>query len=127
MTNSDIVQKMETLKVDRRSATYADSAEPKSIEEIRRSGYNIKATIKGADSIAFGIDIIKQKTVHVTKRSINMWKEYRRYKWAEDKNGKSLGIPIDAYNHLMDAFRYIAMMVLRKMQKAMAFNPIGIR
>lgn len=104
LTNRDISEKMKALGVDRRAEIFADSAEPKSIEELYRMGWNIKPTKKGADSINAGIDVLKRYKLHITGH--NFVKEMRNYKWVEDKNGKLLNKPIDAFNHAIDAFRY---------------------
>lgn len=94
------------------SPIYADSAEPKSIAELRRYGFNIKGADKGRDSINYGINIIQQYSVRVTERSTNMIKELRNYIWDKDKTGGTMNKPIDAFNHAIDAMRYFAMMQL---------------
>lgn len=104
MTNSDIVQEFRTLNLDRRDEIWADSAEPKSIEEIFRMGYNCKPTYKGA--INLGIDMIRRYRLHATKSSLNLIKELRNYKYVEDKNGNVTNKPQDSNNHLCDALRY---------------------
>lgn len=109
LLNSDIIKLM---KQDKRVPIWADSAEPKSIEEIRRAGFNIKAVVKGADSINFGISVLQQRDILVTKQSTNLIKELRNYSWDTDKTGKRLNRPIDDYNHAIDALRYFAMMGL---------------
>jgi len=81
-----------------------DSAEPKSIEELYRMGWNVKPTKKGADSINAGIDVLKRYKLFV--QGVNLVKEMRNYKWQEDKNGKLVNKPIDAWNHATDAMRY---------------------
>jgi phage terminase large subunit len=86
--------------------TVADSAEPKSIAEIRLHGVNIIPAQKGKDSISFGINIIQQRDFLVTKSSLNLIKELRGYIWKTDKSGKSLNVPIDDFNHAIDAARY---------------------
>lgn len=85
---------------------YADSAEPKSIAEISRYGIKIKATDKGGDSILFGIGLMQQKKVWITERSINIITEHRKYVWDTNKLGESLNVPIDTWNHAIDAIRY---------------------
>ena len=92
----------------------ADCAEPKSIDEIFSYGINIKPCIKGSDSIRFGIDLIKQYDIFVTARSINLIRELRNYKWLTDKNGKALNVPIDLFDHAIDAVRYITVAKLFK-------------
>ncbi len=109
LLNSDIINLMSH---DKRLPIWADSAEPKSIEEIRRAGYNIKPVVKGADSINFGISVLQQKQMLITKSSVNLIKELRSYSWDVDKTGKKLNKPIDSMNHAIDALRYFAMMQL---------------
>lgn len=109
LLNSDIISLMTQ---DKRMPIWADSAEPKSIEEIRRAGFNIKPVVKGADSITFGISVLQEKAMLITKSSVNLIKELRAYSWDSDKTGKKLNKPIDNMNHAMDALRYFAMMAL---------------
>lgn len=85
---------------------FADSAEPKSIDEIRLYGVPIQAVTKGRDSIQQGIQFVQDQRISVTKRSVNLLKEYRNYLWDEDKDGRPLNKPIDMWNHAMDAIRY---------------------
>lgn len=91
---------------------YCDSAEPKSIQELRYNGINAFPVTKGSDSINYGISIMQEQSYLVTKNSLNLIKELRNYSWAKDKNGTSLNKPIDAYNHAIDGFRYHEMMTL---------------
>jgi phage terminase large subunit len=90
----------------------ADSAEPKSIEDLRRSGFRIHPSKKGPDSILAGIDILKRHKIHVTTESVNLITELKRYKWLKDANGEMLNRPIDIYNHALDAVRYVALNLL---------------
>lgn len=87
----------------------ADSSEPKSIEEIRQFSQG-KITIlpcqKGPGSINRGIGYVQQQRISVTKRSINILKEYRTYLWIMDKDGKIINEAVDDNNHAMDAIRY---------------------
>lgn len=106
LTNQDISQKLTELGMTRYDEIWADSAEPKSIEELHRMGWNVKPTAKGADSVMAGIDILKRHKLHIVKGSHNLTKELQNYKWQEDKNGNLLNRPIDAFNHLVDAMRY---------------------
>lgn len=107
LLNTDIIRLM---KQDKRLPIWADSAEPKSIEEIRRAGFNIKSVEKGKDSIVYGISVLQEKDILVTKSSVNLIKELRSYSWDKDKSGKKLNKPIDDFNHAIDALRYFAMM-----------------
>jgi len=104
MTNNDIAKLMRQIGIDHE--IYADSAEPKSIEEIHLAGFNCKPCIKGPGSVNAGIDKLKSYNIKVTKRSINLIKELRNYAWVTDKNGESTNKPIDAFNHAIDALRY---------------------
>ena len=107
MVNSDIA------KILPSSVTiYADSSEPKSIEEIRRQGKTIKGVTKGADSINYGIDVMQRQDYLVTKQSTNLIKELRSYCWDTDKQGQRMRRPIDHYNHAIDALRYHEMEAL---------------
>jgi len=84
----------------------ADSAEPKSIDEIRGYGVNILASAKGPGSVNQGIQWVQDQRISVTKRSINLIKEYRNYLWKTDRDGKMLNEPDAPWDHLMDAVRY---------------------
>jgi len=106
LTNADISQKISEMGLTRYDEIWADSAEPKSIEELHRMGWNIKPTAKGADSVMAGIDILKRHKLHIVKGSPNLVKEFQNYKWQEDKNGNLINRPVDAFNHLVDAIRY---------------------
>jgi phage terminase large subunit len=84
----------------------ADSAEPKSIDEIYSYGITILPANKGPGSLLQGIQNVQQQKISVTKRSVNILKEYRNYVWITDKDGRIVNEPIDIYNHTMDAGRY---------------------
>ena len=91
---------------------YADSSEPKSIDEIKRHGITIKGVTKGKDSINYGIDVMQRNEYLVTSNSSNLIKELRSYVWDTDKQGNRLNKPIDFNNHAIDAFRYHEMETL---------------
>ncbi len=86
--------------------TIADSAEPKSIDEIRTYGVTILPAEKGRDSVVNGINLVQQQRISVTKKSTNIIKEYRNYLWRTDKDGRILNEPEHTYSHSMDAIRY---------------------
>ena len=90
----------------RNELVICDNAEPKSIAELRKMGIDARPSVKGRDSIANGIQLVKQFRVNIDKGSINMIKEFRNYKWKEDTQGEPTGVPIDAWNHTIDAVRY---------------------
>ena len=108
LLNSDIVRLLKSNDV--RNIIYADSAEPKSIAEIRASGFQIRGADKGKDSINYGIGIMQEMGILVTAKSTNLIKELRAYTWQKDKTGAALNKPIDAFNHCIDAARYFCMM-----------------
>ena len=114
MTNQDIAKELERLGIGRRDEVYADKAEPKSIEEIYRMGWNIKGADKGPGSVNIGIDMLKRYQLNVTKDSVNTIKEFRNYKFKEDKNGNVLNDPVDLFNHSIDAVRYATYSKLSK-------------
>jgi len=91
---------------DPQMTVFADSSEPKSIDEIRTYGVNILGAKKGKDSINQGIDYLQDQRISMTKRSTNLIKEYRMYMWETDKDGKILNTAIDLWNHALDAVRY---------------------
>ncbi len=86
--------------------TIADSAEPKSIDEIYSYGINIIGATKGKDSVAHGIQYVQSLPISMTKRSVNLIKSYRNYLWMTDKNGKVLNEPEHTWSDIMDAARY---------------------
>lgn len=86
--------------------TIFDSAEPKSNDELRSYGVNILPSEKGKDSVVYGIQTVQNARIYVTKRSVNVIREYRNYLWETDKNGKILNVPEHEYSHSMDAIRY---------------------
>jgi phage terminase large subunit len=106
MTNTDIAKTIQSLNLSKYEPIWADSAEPKTIDELRRRGLNVKPTAKGRDSINIGIDMIRRNHLYVTSRSVNLIKELRNYKYHEDKQGNITNKPIDAFNHACDAMRY---------------------
>ena len=110
LTNQDISRKMKDLGVQ--GTIYADSAEPKSIEELRRLGWKILPTKKGADSINAGIDILKRYELFYEGE--NLEEEFYNYKWTKDRAGNLMNKPIDKYNHAMDAMRYACYMTLAR-------------
>lgn len=106
LLNRDIIALMRQNQVQQRGqAIYADCAEPKANAEIRMAGYNVIESYKGKD-LKFQINMVQGWTIYVTKQSVNLIREARNYVWATDRDGKPLNIPIDLYNHGMDAMRY---------------------
>jgi len=75
-------------------------------------GHQIKPVEKGRDSINYGIQVLQQQTISITKQSKNLLEELSKYMWKKNKDGGYDNTPIDAYNHGLDALRYVAMMKL---------------
>lgn len=108
LTNTDLANKLRELGISRQAEIIGDSAEPKTIEEIYRQGFNIKPAKKGA-GIHLGIDIMRRYKLNITKDSTNAIKEFRGYKWITDKNGDVLNTPVKINDHLIDAVRYLCL------------------
>lgn len=108
MTNEDIANTFQSFGISKTDLIIADSAEPKSIEEIRRLGWNIKPAIKGPDSIRNGINKIREHEVYVDPTSSNIIHEYQNYAWQPNTNK-----PIDRFNHLIDSLRYALSLEVR--------------
>jgi phage terminase large subunit len=116
MLNSDIAKVL-----PKNTFVYADSAEPKSIEEIRRAGINIMPVTKGADSIIYGIQTMQTQEYLITSKSKNIINEFQKYIWQKDKRGDTQNKPIDKYNHAIDAIRYHEMMDIGVKNKVFFF------
>lgn len=114
MTNDKIAERLRGLE----GWTVADSAEPKSIQEIHNYGIRIEPCVKGQDSIRAGIDVVSRYRLNVTEKSLNLQNELRNYRWKEDKiTGETLNEPVDKFNHAMDALRYICAARLAQMPR----------
>jgi phage terminase large subunit len=104
MITQDLLKMFEVYSINRRASMFADSAEPKTIEEIQRAGYNITSSDK---SVIDGIMKIKSMPLYITKRSEHLLKEIRNYKWKKDlKTEKILDEPVKLMDHALDALRY---------------------
>ena len=103
MSNKDIANFFQSIP---EKLIIADSAEPKSIDELRSYGLNVMPAQKGKDSVRQGIQLVQDQPISMTKNSLNLIKEYRSYLWITDKNGKIINEPQDFQNHLCDSIRY---------------------
>lgn len=83
-----------------------DSAEPKSIAELKQYGVKAIPARKGKDSVLFGIQWLQQQTIVIDKRCVNAINEFQQYHWKEDKDGNAIRQPVDKLNHLIDGGRY---------------------
>ena len=118
LVTSDIIDKLKKLEIDKSHEIWADSSEPRLIEEIYRSGFNIKPVVKGPDSIRFGISVMQNYKIKVLKNSQNLINELYGYEYITDKYGYTTDKPQDFNNHAIDAARYAVMMTLsQKAQK----------
>lgn len=125
LLNDDIVQVMYENQMTNGDTIIADSEDPKSIAEInKKGGYSIKPATKGPDSVNYGISLINQYPIKITKRSSSLLKEQKNYRWKVDKNNNRLNVPVDGWDHGWDACRYIGLELLtpnqvtqRKMSK----------
>lgn len=107
LTNTDIHDRLNDLGITRQDYIICDSAEPKSIEELKRRGWNVHPAKKGPDSIRKGIDQMKQfKLFYVGE---DLQREFIQYKWKVDRDGRILNQPEDKHNHALDAARYVVL------------------
>ena len=115
-------------EVHGRAQVIADSAEPRMIEELFRSGINIKPAVKGKDSIVTGIDIMKQHKIFITKRSQNMIDEFYSYQWLKDKADNLTNQPDPrSKDHAIDAARYVCSFMLSQKKKNYGTYTLSIR
>jgi phage terminase large subunit len=105
LTNRMIYDRLVSMGYGKESIV-CDSAEPKSIAELRGYGLRAKAAVKGKDSISHGIQYIQGLTIYIHPRCVNFTTEIQNYTFDKDKFGNSINQPIDDFNHLMDAMRY---------------------
>lgn len=123
MKNKDIADELKRLSADRYSLIVADCAEPKSIAEINEFGFSVVPCEKGNDSIRYGIDLLlSQNEMYVTEDSTNTIDELRKYMWEKDKSGATTNRPIGAYDHTIDAMRYIACRTLSNQAEMQPIN-----
>lgn len=109
LTNADIDKRLRAIRA-RAWDLIPDSAEPKSNEELRRLGHKVEPAQKGPDSVRAGLDQLKRYKLNVTRRSVNLRKELANYKYKVDRlTGKATNEPVDAFNHCIDALRYVAL------------------
>lgn len=105
MSNKQIADFIQMLEKPQ-TMVIPDSAEPKSIDELRLYGVVVQPAIKGQGSISQGIQYVQDQQISVTKRSINLIKEYRNYLWQTDKDGRIINVPEGGLDHALDAVRY---------------------
>jgi phage terminase large subunit len=106
LTNPQLAALMRLRGVPRRAPVYADSSEPKSIQELKDEGFNVMEADKGPDSVLFGIKQLQSMENYVTVNSKNIWKENQEYTWKLDKDKNPTDTPEDKNNHAKDGIRY---------------------
>jgi len=127
LVTNDIANKLKNLIGDNRWEIWADSAEPRLIEELYRLGFNIRPVVKGKDSINFGIQVLQNYSINIPRTCQNLVNEFYGYEWETDRFGKQLDRPIDFNNHAIDAARYAAMMRLSQVATAKGKYVISVR
>lgn len=113
LSNKKIKDEIESMGFLKERIT-ADSAEPKSIDELKGYGLRVTAAVKGKDSINNGIQWIQDLEIIIHPRCVNFLTEISNYTWKTDKFNKRLNEPIDEMNHLMDAMRYALEKYIKK-------------
>jgi phage terminase large subunit len=114
LVNQQIITRMRTFGIPRLAPIYADSAEPKSIQEISLGGFNVKPADKGPDSVLYGIQYCQEQDISVIAGSSELIKEAATYKWAENKDGDPIAEPVKYNDHGMDGVRYGIVTHMRK-------------
>ena len=110
LLNTQIAERAKGAGLTDRQTIIADNAEMKSIAELNGLGLHVIPCVKGAGSIINGIDILKRYKLHITRRSVGIRREVVNYKWKIDKaTGEPTNVPVDAFNHGLDAVRYVAL------------------
>lgn len=121
LSNKDIA---DVIKLGEEAIVVADSAEPKSIDEIKSYGVSIIPSQKGPGSVLQGIQYVQDQQIYVTKRSLNIWREQRNYLWMTDKDGKIINEPQGFMDHTLSAGRY-AMESLKPNPKIIDTHDVG--
>jgi phage terminase large subunit len=107
LTNEDILHLLKNdIGLNRNHDIVADSAEPKSIEELKRGGLNVRGVKKGANSVLYGIQKVRQHKVFIHKDSISLQQEFTNYRYRKDRSGRVTN-QTEGDDHLLDALRYV--------------------
>lgn len=124
LTNEMLACKFRENKIKPYDEIYADSSEPKSIDEIKRYNFNVLPATKGPGSIQAGIDFLQSLNIFITSDSNNILKERQSYVWKKDKDGKTIPEPVDYMNHALDAIRYAIYTKHYERKAAPIFSPV---
>ena len=106
LTNPALSEKLKAFGLTKADLIIADSAEPKSIAELRELGWNVVSAVKGPGSVSAGINTLRSLDIHIMEDSTNIWKEYEDYVWMLDKDKRPTNKAKDKDNHAIDAMRY---------------------
>ena len=109
MLSREIISELSTLQRERRLPIISESADPRLVDELKQAGLPVYPVRKYAGSIEAGIDFMKGCKIFITARSVNAKKEFDNYTYAQDRSGRWLNIPVDDWNHIIDAARYICL------------------
>ena len=108
VTNDDLIFILRELGIDREVNIVADSSEPKSIQDLKRAGFNIRGVKKGSGSVLYGIQKMKQKRIHIHEDSLNLYKEITELKFKKDRSGRITNT-LSGADHALDCVRYVIM------------------
>jgi phage terminase large subunit len=103
MSTALLIDRMRSLGLDRNSEIFADPAEPKTIAEVNKAGFNLKSAVK---DVYAGINKVKSFPLHIRSESLDLLDEIKNYKWKTDADGNTLDEPVKFRDHLMDSMRY---------------------
>lgn len=118
LTTNDLIERLREFDISQYDEIFCDAAEPKTIEEIVRAGYNAKPADK---DVTEGIRKVKSMPLFVHKSSANLIKELNNYKWKTDKNGKKIDEPVKFNDHIADGLRYCVFTKLKAPQLSWGF------
>jgi phage terminase large subunit len=103
LTTNDLIDRLKTMELSKYDEIYCDAAEPKTIEELVRNGFNAKPANK---DVTEGIRCVKGTPLTIHQDSVNLLKELKSYRWKTDRNGNKLDQPVKFNDHIADAMRY---------------------
>lgn len=124
--SDSLVGRMDAMELDKSARYHCECADPRTIQILKNSGYNVHATVKSPHSILRGLDTMKSRRIFVWHESQNAQSEFENYTWKKDRAGVFTGEPIDDYNHLIDGVRYWALEELdipKAKFKRSSYNP----
>ncbi len=121
LTNQQLAERIKKLGVQD-VGILADSAEPKSIHELKAAKIRANGAEKGPDSIRAGVDWLRSHKLYVTRRSVNLITELQEYVWSQNRDGNFEPKPIDDYNHAIDAVRYAVDPIRRRANDNMSVS-----